>query len=96
MSDLKMKGWVKEYDSSPVMNWWVPGSTCDQVGGQDGGTLAPGLIKDEDMDIFIDLMCRRINLQYEQDEVYTENLVAHRYIPPPNALGSHLDIDPVR
>lgn len=95
-SDLKLKGRVKEYNRSPVMNWWVPGSKCDQLGGQDGGTLAPGLEKDESLDLFIDLMCRRIVLEYEGDQHYPEDLTAHRYVPPPNAMGSHLDEDPLR
>jgi len=86
----------KEYNQSPVMNWWVPGSKCDELGGQDGGTLAPGLEKHEALDLFIDLMCRRIELEYEKDEQYPEGLTAHRYIPPPNAMGSQEDSDPTR
>jgi hypothetical protein len=96
MSDLRKKGWVKEFDSSPVLNWWEPGSKCDEVGGQDGGTLPPGVEQDESLDIFISLMCRRLNLYYEQDEKYPEELVARRYIPAENALGSHTDTDPSR
>jgi len=96
MSDLSLKGRVKEYNGSPVMNWWVPGSKCDQLGGQDGGTLAPGVLKEDSMDLFIDLMCRRIDLVYEQEETYPEELVANRYIPPPNAMGSPDDKDPQR
>ena len=48
------------------------------------------------MDLFIDLMCRRIDLMYEQEETYPEELVANRYIPPPNAMGSPDDKDPER
>lgn len=96
MSDLSLKGRVKEYNGSPVMNWWVPGSKCDQLGGQDGGTLPPGVLKEDSMDLFIDLMCRRIDLMYEQEETYPEELVANRYIPPPNAMGSPDDKDPER
>ena len=22
MADMSMKGWVKEFDDSPTMNWW--------------------------------------------------------------------------
>jgi len=94
MSDLSKKGWVKEYDSSPVMNWWEPGSKCDELGGFDGGTLPPGIQKQDSLDIFIDLMCRRLELVYEQEEQYQNNLVANRYIPPLNAMGSYFDEDP--
>ena len=38
---------MSEFDGSPVLNWWKKGSSCDAVGGQDGGTLYPG---DDDND----------------------------------------------
>jgi len=96
MSDLSKKGWVKEFDSSSTMNWWKPGSKCDEMGGFDGGTLPPGLEKEDSLDIFISLMCRRINLVFEKEEFYKEDLIANRYIPPENAMGSHLDTNPNR
>jgi len=96
MSDLSKKGWVKEFDSSPVMNWWVKDSECDKLGGQDGGTLPPGLGKEDSLDMFISLMCRRLSLAYEKEIKYPQDLVANRYIPPLNAMGSHLDKNPER
>jgi len=96
MSDLSKKGWVKEFDSSPVMNWWEKGSKCDELGGYDGGTLPPGLDKEDSLDIFISLMCRRLELVYEKEMQYQNNLTANRYIPPENAMGSHLDENPRR
>ena len=93
MNDLSKKGLVEEFDSSPTMNWWQPGSTCDKVGGQDGATLPPGIIKTDAMDMFISLMCRRINLQYEK-EVDHLGITSYRYIPPANAMGAHDDPDP--
>merc|ERR1712123_423025 len=92
MADLSKKGWVEEFDSSPTMNWWQPGSTCDKLGGQDGATLPPGIMKTEAMDMFISLMCRRINLEYEKDVEHL-GLNSYRFIPPVNAMGSHEDPD---
>jgi len=93
MADLKKKGWVEEFNSSPNMNWWQPGSTCDKLGGQDGATLPPGVMKTDAMDMFISLMCRRINLEYEKDVDHL-GLNSYRFIPPANAMGSHTDPDP--
>ena len=59
MADLSKKGWVEEFNSSPNMNWWKPGSECDKLGGQDSSTLPPGWEKTQVMDMFISLMCRR-------------------------------------
>jgi len=92
MADLSKKGWVEEFDSSPNMNWWQPGSTCDKLGGQDGATLPPGIMKTDPMDMFISLMCRRINLEYEKDVEHL-GLNSYRFIPPANAMGSHDDPD---
>jgi len=92
MADLSKKGWVEEFDSSPTMNWWQPGSTCDKLGGQDGATLPPGIMKTDAMDMFISLMCRRINLEYEKDVEHL-GLNSYRFIPPANAMGSHEDED---
>ena len=39
---------MSEFDGSPVLNWWKKGSSCDAVGGQDGGTLYPGDDDDDD------------------------------------------------
>ena len=38
---------MSEFDGSPVLNWWKKGSSCDAVGGQDGGTLYPGEDNDD-------------------------------------------------
>lgn len=96
MADMSMKGWVKEFDDSPTLNWWQEGSECDKLGGFDGATLPPGLGQSDVIDMFISLMCRKIDLKFEKEVLYQNNLVANRYIPPLNALGSHLDSDPSR
>ena len=92
MTDLSKKGWVSKFDSSPVLNWWKAGSECDKVGGQDGGTLYPGTKKTDNLEMFISLMCRKINLQYENDTDHL-GLQSYRFIASPNALGSHDDPD---
>jgi len=90
IADLAKKGWVQEFDGSSELNWWKPGSHCDKVGGQDGATIYPGAKKEDDMEMFISLMCRKINLKYEQT-VEHAGLESYRFIPPLNALGSHDD-----
>jgi len=95
MGELFKKGWVSEYDGSPVLNWWKPGSHCDKVGGQDGGTLYPGTDPQDELNIFIDLMCRKIGLKYEKNMEHA-GLDSYRFVPPPNALGAHDDPDPVK
>jgi len=90
--DLSQKGLTVEFDNSPVLNWWKPGSQCDAVGGADSGTLPPGIQQTQAVNIFISLMCRKLELQYEQDKDYS-GLKALRYVPPANALGSHDDPD---
>lgn len=93
VNDLKKKGLVVEYDSSSNLNWWEPNSQCDAVGGRDGGTLPPQVSETDKMELFIDLMCRKINLKFEK-EVKHMGLQSLRFIPPENALGSHLDSNP--
>ena len=79
--------------SDKVLNWWERGSKCDDVGGRDGGTLPPGIKSEDNLEIFIDLMCRKINLEFEKS-VEHKSLPSLRFIPPPNAMGSHQDMDP--
>ena len=95
MADIHKKGWVKEFDNSISLNWWKKGSKCDEVGGQDSSALPPEWTKDQVMDIFISLMCRRIKLTYEK-EVEHHGLTSYRFIPPPNAMGSHTDTNTTR
>jgi len=95
MADLSKKGWVEEFNSEKSLNWWKPGTECDKVGGQDSSTLPPGWKKDQVMDMFISLMCRRIKLEYEKDMEH-EGLTSYRFIPPENAMGSHTDPNPKR
>jgi hypothetical protein len=93
ISNLSMKGWVKEFDGKDTMGWWKKDSTCDKIGGQDAGTLPPATYtKDpnQKMDIFISLMCRRIQLFYEQDVLH-DSIPTLRFVPRPNAMGSHND-----
>lgn len=88
-ADITMKGKIEEYDNSPTLNWWQPGSQCDSVvGAQDSATLPPGVDGNDPLTIFIALMCRKITLHYEEDREY-KGLVAKRFIPAENALGSH-------
>eukprot|EP00092_Neocalanus_flemingeri_P072462 GFUD01089209.1.p1 GENE.GFUD01089209.1~~GFUD01089209.1.p1 ORF type:complete len:607 (+),score=119.83 GFUD01089209.1:142-1962(+) len=95
MKDLSMKGWVEQFDSSTTLGWWEDGSTCDQVGGQDGATLPPSVSQYQEMVMFISLMCRKINLKFEKITTHSE-LSTYRFIPPVNALGSHTDPDPTK
>ena len=63
------------------------------MGGRDGGTLPPGIKSEDHLEIFIDLMCRKINLEFEKS-VEHKSLPSLRFIPPSNAMGSHQDMDP--
>lgn len=93
MSNLSKKGWVEKFDNSTTFGWWEEGSSCDKVGGQDGGTLPPVVDRFKEMEMFVSLMCRKINLQFENMTTHS-GLQSYRFIPPPNALGSHTDQDP--
>ena len=42
------------------------GSECDKLGGFDGATLPPGLGQSDVIDMFISLMCRKIELKFEK------------------------------
>jgi len=93
MSDLSKKGKVVEFDDSSVMGWWKPGSSCDSLEGQqDSSTLPPGWQRTDSMDMFISLMCRSISLVFEEDNSHAE-IPTLRFIPPPNAMGSHEDLN---
>lgn len=95
VADITKKGLVTEFDNSKTMNWWIPGSKCDELGGSDASTLPPSWKSTDAMDMFISLMCRRINLEYEMETEHA-GITTLRYIPPPNAMGSHTDEDPER
>jgi len=90
MANLSMKGWVEKFDNSTTFGWWEEGSSCDKVGGQDGGTFPPVVDRLKEMNLFISLMCRKINLRFEKMTTHS-GLESYRFIPPPNALGSHTD-----
>ena len=94
MTDLRMKGWIEKFDNSTSFGWWEEDSICDQVGGQDGATLPPSVDMSQDMEMFIRLMCRKIDLQFEKTTTHA-GLQSYRFIPPPNSLGSHTDQDPI-
>ena len=59
MDDLAKKGWIEEFDGKKTLDWWVPGSKCDEVGGQDASTLPPLWTRDMTYDFYTPLMCRR-------------------------------------
>ena len=50
MANPRKKGWIEEFDSATTLNWWKPGSKCDQVGGQDSSNLPPDLKRAESID----------------------------------------------
>lgn len=92
MGNLSMKGWVDEFDGKKTLGWWEPGSKCDEVGGQDTSTLPPGWSRNQSLDFYTALMCRRIKLDYEQD-VEHAGLNTYRYIPSIRQLASPNDKD---
>ena len=49
-----------------TVGWWKEGSTCDKVKGQDSSTLPPGLTREDKLDVFVDLMCRGMPMEFEQ------------------------------
>ena len=93
MANLSMKGLLEKFNNSTTLGWWEEGSSCDKVGGQDGGTLPPVVDRFKEMELFVSLMCRKINLQFEKMTTHS-GLESYRFIPPLNALGSHTDQDP--
>ena len=92
-ADLSLKGIVTEYDGEKELNWWKKGSECDRVKGQDSSTLPPQLTRDQKLEIYISLMCRTINMEYEKD-IEHAGINSYRFIPPRNAMGRHDDPDP--
>jgi len=93
MDDLAKKGWIEEFDGKKTLDWWVPGSKCDEVGGQDASTLPPLWTRDMTYDFYTPLMCRRIKLFYEKDTEHA-GLQTYRFIPDIKQLASHTDPDP--
>jgi len=94
MDDLSKKGLVEEFDNKKTFDWWVPGSKCDEVGGQDASTLPPLWTRNMTYDFFTPLMCRRLKLTYEQD-IEHAGLETYRFIPDIKQLASHTDPDPL-
>jgi len=94
MEDISRKGWVEMYDNKTTFGWWKENTTCNQVGSQDTSTLPPLVSKSQDIEMFISLMCRKINLQFEKVTKHAQ-LSSYRFIPPPNIFGSHTDADPL-
>ena len=41
-------------------------SECDKLGGFDGATLPPGLDQSDTVQMFISLMCRKLDLVFEK------------------------------
>ena len=52
--------------STILTTWHFKGSECDKLGGFDGATLPPGLGQSDVIDMFISLMCRKIDLNFEK------------------------------
>lgn len=92
MEDLSKKGLVDEFDGKKTLDWWVPGSKCDEVGGQDTSTLPPGWTKNQSLDFYTSLMCRRIKLDFEK-EMEHAGLNSFRYIPSIRQMASPDDPD---
>jgi len=87
---LNLKGVVTQYNNNDVLNWWQEGSVCDKVKGQDASTLPPGLNETANFEVFIALMCRTLEMNFDK-EVNHAGIRTLRFIPPANALGSHDD-----
>jgi hypothetical protein len=45
-------------------------SECDRLGGFDGATLPPGLDQSATIDMFISLMCRKLDLVFEKVKIF--------------------------
>jgi len=87
---LDLKGVVTHYNGKKELNWWEQGSSCDTVKGQDASTLPPGLNEGSSFEVFIALMCRTLKMDFEK-KIDHAGIPTLRFIPPPNALGSHDD-----
>jgi len=93
MADLSKKGWVEEFDGKKTLDWWVPGTQCDAVGGQDTSTLPPLWTTNSTLDFYTPLMCRRIQLDFEKETSHL-GLDSLRFIPSIKQLASPHDEDP--
>ena len=71
--DLDLKGVVTRYNGKKELNWWKPGSVCDEVKGQDASTLPPGLNESDSFEVFIALMCRTLKMNFEKVRTLGDN-----------------------
>nr|UTN00850.1 sensory neurons membrane protein [Semanotus bifasciatus] len=95
LADVSKLGSILRWDHSTNLTNWgrlesINNETCNKVRGTDSTIYAPGVTRDQSLEIFSTDICRIVQIEYEGEGTY-KGISGYRFVTPKNTLWSSTD-----
>ncbi|XP_011194482.1 lysosome membrane protein 2 isoform X1 [Zeugodacus cucurbitae] len=86
--DIRKFSTITQFNGQPLLDFWTD-QKCNRVDGSDASMFPPHKLNTrEDLQVFLQVLCRKIPLHFEKEVTILNNIDALRYRTPLNVFSS--------
>ncbi|XP_039957518.1 lysosome membrane protein 2 [Bactrocera tryoni] len=86
--DIRKFSIITQFNGQPLLDFWSD-QKCNRVDGSDASMFPPHILNTrEDLQVFLQVLCRKIPLSFEKEVTILNNIDAFRYRTPLNVFSS--------
>ena len=84
LKNMSEKGNILKLDGSSIFDIWQKGSECDKVTDSKEPTSLPPMEHMDKFQILVDIMCRKLQMDFDSNVNYSKGITAKRFVMSPN------------
>lgn len=86
--DIRKFSIITQFNGQPLLDFWVD-QECNRIDGSDASMFPPHILNTrEDLQVFLQVLCRKISLHFEKEVTILNNIDAFRYRTPLNTFSN--------
>ncbi|XP_059224667.1 lysosome membrane protein 2 [Stomoxys calcitrans] len=85
--DIRKFSTITQFNGKPLLDYWTD-DECNRIDGSDPSMFPPHVVETrEPLNVFLQVLCRKIPLQFEKEVTIYDNIDALRYRTPLNVFS---------
>ncbi|XP_004527492.1 lysosome membrane protein 2 isoform X1 [Ceratitis capitata] len=86
--DIRKFSIITQFNGHPLLDFWTD-EECNRIDGSDASMFPPHILDNkEDLQVFLQVLCRKIPLHFEKEVTILNNIDALRYRTPLNVFSN--------